>query len=59
MFIAGDQVPVILFVEVPGKVKAVPLQIGPTCVNAGVVCGVIVTVIVSVVAHCPAAGVKV
>ena len=59
MFIAGDQVPVILFVEVPGKVKAVPLQIGPTCVNVGVVCGVMVTVIVAVVAHWPAAGVKV
>ena len=51
MFIAGDQVPVILFVEVPGKVNAVPLQIGPTCVKVGVVCGVMVTVIVAVVAH--------
>ena len=51
MFIAGDQVPVILFVEVPGKVNAVPLQIGPTCVNVGVVCGVMVTVMVVVVAH--------
>ena len=47
----GDQVPVILLVEVVGKVKAVPLQIGPTCVNVGVACGVIVTVMVVVVAH--------
>ena len=48
---AGDQVPVMLLVEVVGKVKAVPLQIGPTCVNVGTVCGVMVTVMVVVVAH--------
>ena len=51
LFIAGDHVPVMLFVEVPAKVKGDPLQIGPSCVNVGVVCGVIVTVIVVVVAH--------
>ena len=56
---AGDQVPSILLVEVVGSVNAVPLQIGPTCVNVGVVFGVMVTVIVAVVAHSPAAGVKV
>ena len=51
LLIAGDQVPVILLVEVVGRVKAFPLQIGPICVKVGVVCGVIVTVIVVVVAH--------
>ena len=56
---AGDQVPSILLVEVVGSVNAVPLQMGPTCVNVGVVFGVMVTVIVAVVAHSPAAGVKV
>ena len=56
---AGDQVPVIPLSEVLGSVNAVPLQIGPTCVNVGVVFGVMVTVIVAVVAHSPAAGVKV
>ena len=56
---AGDQVPVIPLSEVAGSVNAVPLQMGPTCVNVGVVFGVMVTVIVAVVAHSPAAGVKV
>ena len=59
VLIAGDQVPSILLLEVVGNVKEVPLHTGPTCVNVGVVLGVIVTVIVAVLAHSPAAGVKV
>ena len=59
VLIAGDQVPSIPLFEVVGSVKAVPLQIGPTCVKVGIVFGVMVTVIVAVVAHSPTAGVKV
>lgn len=61
LFIAGDQVPVILLFEVVGKAaKVSPMQIGATAVNVGVA-GVEFTfiVIVVVVAHCPAVGVKV
>ncbi len=43
LFIAGDHVPVIPFVEVGGSVNAVPEQIGPTWLNVGVVDGVTVT----------------
>ena len=59
LLMAGDQVPSIPLSDVVGSVKATPLQIGPTCVNVGVVLGVMVTVIVAVVAHSPLAGVKV
>ena len=44
LFIAGDHVPVTPFVEVVGKAATVaPAQIGATCVNVGVVFGVMVT----------------
>ena len=56
---AGDQVPVMPLVEVAGRVKLLPVQIGPTCVKAGAILELTVTVIVVVVAHCPALGVKV
>jgi hypothetical protein len=59
LLFAGDQVPVIPLLEVVGKVKLPPEQIGATWVNVGVVCGFTVTVSVVVVAHCPAVGVKV
>lgn len=60
LFIPGDQVPVIPLVEVVGKAaKAYPEQIGPTAAKVGTVFGVTVTVIVCVVAHCPADGLKV
>ena len=60
LFKAGDQVPVIPFVEVVGKVlKVAPLQIGLTAVNVGVTLGLTVILKVVVVAHCPAFGVKV
>ena len=52
LFSAGDQVPVILLVEVVGNaVNVAPLQIAATCVNVGVIFGFTVIVIVVVVAH--------
>jgi hypothetical protein len=59
LFNAGDHVPVILLLEVVGRVNDPPLQIGATCVNVGVMFGFTVTLIVVVVAQAPAAGVKV
>jgi hypothetical protein len=57
---AGDHVPVILFVEVPGNAEATePWQKGPIVLNVGAINGFTVTVMVLVPAHCPAAGVKV
>ena len=57
---AGDQVPVIPLFEVVGNAdKLTPEQIVATCVNVGVVFGVTVIVINSVVAHNPEVGVKV
>ncbi len=44
MFIAGDHVPVIPFVEVVGKAaNTAPLHIGDTAVNVGVTFGFTVT----------------
>ena len=57
---AGDQVPVILLLDVVGNTaNAVPEQMGATAVNSGVVLGLTVIVKVVVVAHCPAVGVNV
>ena len=57
---AGDQDPVIPFVEVVGSAdKVPPEQIGATAVNVGVMFGLTVIVNVVVVAHCPAVGVNV
>jgi hypothetical protein len=57
---AGDQVPVIPFVDVNGSTGATePSHIDATGLKAGVTIGVIVTVNVVVVAHKPAVGVKV
>jgi hypothetical protein len=56
---AGDHVPVILLLEVVGRINDPPLQIGATCVNVGVTFGFTVTDIVVVVAQAPVAGVKV
>ena len=59
LFNAGNQVPGMPLVEVVGNAdKDAPLQIAATCVNVGVV-DTTVIVIVAVVAHCPAFGVKV
>ena len=50
----------ILLVDVVGNAtKVAPLQIAATCVNAGVIFGFTVIVIVAVVAHWPAVGVNV
>ena len=60
LFNAGDQVPVIPFVEVVGKAaKVAPVQIGFTVANVGVTFGLTVIVIVALVAFCPTVGVKV
>ena len=60
LFSAGLQVPVYPFSDVVGKGdKAVPVHMGGTGVNAGVVFGVMVMVMLAVVAHCPVFGVKV
>ena len=59
LFIAGNHVPVIPFVEEVGKVNVPPTQIGAIGLNVGVRDGLTVTLNVVVVAHCPKAGVKV
>jgi hypothetical protein len=60
LFSAGDQAPVIPFVDVVGNGDSVaPEQIGATGVNVGVTLELTVIVNDAVVAHCPAAGVNV
>ena len=60
MFKAGDQVPLILLVEVVGNAaNTPPEQIAATGVKVGVTVGLTVRVNVVAVAHCPAAGVNV
>jgi|TARA_B110000090_G_C13158108_1_gene360430 hypothetical protein len=57
---AGDQVPVILLLEVVGKFNNVsPTHIVFTCVKAGVIKGMIVMAIDASLAHCPESGVNV
>jgi hypothetical protein len=52
LIVAGDQVPVILFVDVVGKAAGVaPTQYGPACAKVGVTIAFTTTVIVVVVAH--------
>ncbi len=51
MFIAGDQVPVIPFVEEVGSVNVPPEQMGAIGLNVGVTDGLTVTLNVAVVAH--------
>ncbi len=58
LFIAGDHVPEIPLVELVGSSGiVVPKHNGPTCVNDGIIFGVIVMLIVSVVAQSTAVGV--
>ena len=59
VFIPGDQEPLMPLLEVVGSVNEPPEQIGATCVKVGVTLGFTVTVMVWVVAHWPAVGVKV
>jgi hypothetical protein len=57
---AGDQVPVILLLDVVGNGNNVsPEQIGATAVKVGVKGWFTVIIIVAVVAFCPVVGVKV
>ena len=57
---AGDQVPVIPLFEVVGSAASTaPEHIGATAVNAGVSIGFTAMVMVVLVAHSPAVGVKV
>ena len=60
--IAGDHVPVMELLDDVGKAGTIPpeqiLKVVPN-ENVGVVCGVIVTIKVVVLAHCPTSGVKV
>ena len=56
---AGNQVPVMPFVDVVGNVKFPPLHIGAMGANCVVTDGVTVTVLVAAIAHCPAVGVNV
>ena len=57
---AGVHEPAMPLLEVVGNGASVaPEQIGATALNVGVMFGLTVIVIVAVVAHCPAAGVKV
>ena len=57
---AGAHVPVMPFVDVVGRaVNVTPEQIGATAAKVGVTFGLTVIVSVVVVAHWPAAGVKV
>jgi hypothetical protein len=62
LIVPGLHVPVIagMFDELDGSTGGVEFwQIGPICVNVGVMDVVTTTFIVAVEAHCPAAGVKV
>ena len=61
LFKAGDQVPAIPLLEVVGSAANVcPAQIGATAVKVGVIVFPFTVIVsVAVVAHCPAAGVKV
>jgi len=60
LLIAGDQVPVIPFVEAVGKAGITsPEQYGPTAAKVGVTFGLIVIVKFCVVAHSPAVGANV
>jgi hypothetical protein len=60
LFKAGVQLPVIPLVEVVGNGdKLPPAQIGATALKVGVTFEFTVMLMVVVVAHCPAVGVKV
>ena len=59
LLIAGDQLPVYPSIEGVGSVNTSPTQIGATWLNVGVTGSPTTTVIVEVVAHCPAPGVNV
>ena len=58
--IAGSQLPVIPLLEARGSADRVsPWHIGPTAAKVGTMDVLTVMVMLAVVAHCPASGVKV
>ena len=60
LIVAGFHVPVMPLLDVVGSIGAVEFwHNGFICVNAGVICGVMVISIVVTVPHCPVFGVKV
>ena len=60
LFSAGDQLPVIPLLEVMGSAdKVAPSHIGVTAVKVGTMGVLTVRVMPTVLAHCPASGVKV
>jgi len=60
LLIAGDHVPVMPLFEVVGRGGMEdPLQAALTALNVGVVSGVMVIVVDTICAHCPAFGVNV
>ena len=60
LIVAGLHVPLIPLLDVAGKAEAVLFwHNGPACVNVGTTCGLTVMLNVALVAHCPAAGVKI
>lgn len=60
LMVAGLHVPVMPLVDVAGNDGAVEFwHSGPIAANVGVICGLMVTLNVAVVAHCPAPGVNV
>ena len=59
LFTAGDQVPAMFSLEVPGSVIVEPLQTGPIGSKVGVSSGVTVTVSCAVVAQVDPVGVNV
>ena len=60
LMVAGLHVPVMPLVDVAGNAGAVLFwHSGPICVNVGVICVAITMLMGTLVAHCPAAGVKV
>ena len=60
MMVAGIQVPVMPFSDVPGNKPGVaPTQYGPKAVKVGVTFALTTTLMVEAVAHKPAVGVNV
>jgi len=60
LFRVGDHAPVMPLIDVVGSADNVaPEQIAATCAKVGVTAGLTVMVMVAVLAHCPAVGVKV
>ncbi len=59
LLIAGDQVPLMLLVEMEGNVKFTPAHTGAIGLKEVVTVGMTVTLLVADSAHCPSSGVNV